>query len=184
MSENPPAETDVEPVVQHREHGGTYRVTTEPADEGGFRFVIQAFNGHDDGGAQDFSEEDNPEAWRRVDDDLVPVYPNVAEAMEYGTFVLNGTLDPGEATLEWVETSLFGRLVDVAREAGLDSSGWSFGQHAGLSWTLVDRKPGPGLNQFMIWQRWQEARHGIEAMIAVLEQLRHQRDTGRAPADA
>lgn len=34
----------------------------------------------------------------------------------------------------------FGNLVDAARARGIDSSGWSFGQHYGQFYQIIDTK--------------------------------------------
>lgn len=159
---------------------GTYRVRPVRGSGGNYRFEIDQFEGDDDG-AQDFGEEDDPRSWSTRHAVPYASVPTPADAVEAGLVWLRSQHD-GEVTLEWVESSLFLRLVDVARDAGLDSACWSFGQHAGLSWTLMDKVPGEPFHQLGIWQRWQDARFAIEGMIAVLLEVRHQRDTGRLAA--
>jgi hypothetical protein len=163
----------------------TYLVSPERAGNSEYRYTVHRLT-MPATGAQDLSMEEDPLRWSLLQH-LPPVpFAPKATAMDAVKAALSWlrSQHDGEVTLEWVQESLMPRLVGVARDAGLDSSGWSFDQHAGLSWTLMDAKPGPGQNPMGMWQRWQDARHAIEGWIEALLVVRHQRDTGRAPADA
>jgi hypothetical protein len=127
--------------------------------------------------AQDFSRETEIDNWFLRHNIL---RPTAGEAVEAALEWVRERHD-GEVSLEWVQESLFPLLVDVAAAAGLDPSGWSFDQHAGLSWTIMDKVPGQGMRRLGIWGRWQQARFGIEGMIEALREIRYQRDlTGAA----
>lgn len=171
-------------AVVHKEDG-TYRVRPEPAGDGRFRYLLDVlrFDEADEVGAQDFSREDDPEEWSVIGTSGENTWPSAVDAVRAGReWVEAEGRRNGLVTLEWVQTALFGRLVAEARRAGLEPDGWSFGQHAGLSWTLMDSIPGPGLRTLGMWQRWQDARVGIDGMISMLEEVRIYRERAREGA--
>jgi len=180
MSES---QTVADPAMVVHYESATYRVSPVPTGTGQYRYRIDQLQMPADD-AQDFCVEEAPRRWQlRQQSPAVP-YVSEATPMDAAKAGLRWLREQheDEVTLEWVQESLLPRLVGVARDAGLDSSGWSFDQHAGLSWTLMDSEPGPGMSQMGIWQRWQDARYAIEGWIEALLVVRHQRDTGRAPA--
>jgi len=86
-----------------------------------------------------------------------------------------------KVTAKWVAESLFPNVVAEGNAAGLDTSGWTYGQHAGLSYTIMAPIPGStGLRQIAIWSRWQDAMTGLEGMRAAFLELRFQSEQAMA----
>lgn len=69
-------------------------------------------------------------------------------------------------TGKWLAESLFPRVMDVARLAGVDTTGWSFGQIAGPSWMIaVKEGVRSGYRQIGLWATPADAKLGMEGMI-------------------
>ena len=64
-------------------------------------------------------------------------------------------------TLSYMRESRLPYMAEVAKAAGVDMTGWTFGQHFGLMWTLVDA----GMNRYGTWATLAEADRGTDAMI-------------------
>ena len=71
-------------------------------------------------------------------------------------------------TEKWITEALLPRVQSAAKRIGVDASAWSFGQHAGLSWTLMETG-GSGLSQLGIWSKLTEAAIALEAMAKAYE---------------
>lgn len=64
-------------------------------------------------------------------------------------------------TVKWLQESRLPYMVDVAKEAGVDMTGWSIGRHFGPMITLVD----DDMNRYGTWATASDAERGTDAMI-------------------
>lgn len=64
---------------------------------------------------------------------------------------------------------LYVRLETMARAAGVDTTGWSFGRHYGNAQTIVRKEGGPRQRVSPDWYSNREAWDGMHAMIAAIE---------------
>lgn len=64
-------------------------------------------------------------------------------------------------TMKWLQESRLPHMADVAREAGVDMTGWRIGRLFGSSIVLVDDE----MNRYGQWDTLKAAEQGTDAMI-------------------
>jgi hypothetical protein len=64
-------------------------------------------------------------------------------------------------TLKWMRESRLPYMASVAAELGIDMTGWTFGRHFGLSWTLVNAD----MRTQGTWKTLNDAERGTDDMI-------------------
>ncbi|EWM19638.1 hypothetical protein [Kutzneria sp. 744] len=105
------------------------------------------------------------------------VYASEQAAVEAGAQWIRRTLGEQGLTLEWVQQSLFPRLIELARFLGVDASCWSMDQRVGFGWRIIEHTPsgprqiGPGNDH-----TWWETAGRIQGMIDMCVEMQRARD--------
>lgn len=144
-----------------------YRSAAIPSDMGGFRYHVTRMMDAENGIPED------ADSWEIVSTSD-ETYPTAEEAREHGRLLVFELIGENTVTVERAD-GLFERVVAGATGAGLDPSGWTFGQLAGLSWMIYDTRR----NQLGLWGSLDDAWTGMYGMANAFELVARHRDEVR-----